>query len=63
MGKRKKQEQKEKMRKEREITIFRRGKQKKRLRGGKMKNRCMKENNKIIQNATNNSDFKKIGNR
>ena len=34
------------MRKEREVMIFRGGKQKKRLRGGKMKNRCTKESKK-----------------
>ena len=47
MEKRKNQKQKEKMRKEKEAMIFRGGKKKrKRLRGGKMKNRCRKDNEK-----------------
>ena len=62
MEKRKKQEQKEKMRMEREAMVFRRGKWKKRLRGGKMKNRCMKEDKKEYGMQKINSDFK-TGNR
>ena len=48
-----------KMRKKREVVILRRGKEKKRLRGGKIKNRCMKENEKENGIQKTNSDVKK----
>ena len=53
MGKRKKRQQKEKMRKEREVMIFRRGKQKKRLRGGKNEKQVDEREQKRIWNAKN----------
>ena len=60
MGNRKNKNKKKKRRKEKEAMIFRRGKQKrKRLRGGKMKNRCTKENKKEYGMQKTNSEFKK----
>ena len=60
MRKRKNKNRKKKMRKEKEAMIFRGGKQKrKRLRGGKMKNRCTKENEKEYGMQKTNSDVKK----
>ena len=59
MGKRNKTRTERKNEKENEVMIIRRGKEKKRLRGGKMQNRCMKENEKENGMQKTNSDVKK----